>query len=228
MARVNKSLLRWGGLAGVLGGLLFIVVFVVVIVFVGSDLSPDPEDLVKRFPDIMAARTVENGLYLVVIILWIAHFLALYHAMREARLASALFGSVLAIVGLGVLAAGALPHVATAPISDLYHAAGATPEDQTALVFIWQATQGIFDALLFVGLAMLTVALIALGVAMFGTPAFGKRFGGLSVGLGAIGVVAAAAVLIDPQSSLAAVGVFALIIFNLAVGWKVYALSRAK
>ena len=147
----EKSFLRWGGLAGVLGGVLFIVVFVVVIVFVGADLSVQAEELVRRFPDIMAARTVENGLYLVVLILWVAHFLALYQALRETSRGPALFGSVVGIVGLGVLAAGALPHVATAPISDLYHAPGATPEDQATLVMMWQATEGIFDALLFAG-----------------------------------------------------------------------------
>jgi hypothetical protein len=223
----ERSVLRWGGLAGILGGILFILVFVVVIVFVGPDISAEPEELVKRFPDIRAARTVENGLYLVVLILWVAHFLALYRALRETSHPPALFGSVLGIVGLGVLAAGALPHVATAPISDLYHAPGATPEDQTTLVLLWQATQGIFDALLFVGLVLLTIGLIALGVAMLGTPAFGKGFGGVTVGLGVVGVAAATVVLIDPLSPIAAVGVFALIIFNLVLGWKVYSLSRA-
>jgi len=224
----EKSVLRWGGLAGILGGIIFILVFVIVIAFVGPDLSAEPEELVKRFPDIRAARTVENGLYLVVLILWVTHFLALYRALRGTSLALALFGSVLGIVGLGVLAAGALPHVAAAPISDLYHAPGATPEDQATLVLLWQATQGIFDALLFVGLVLLPIGLIALGVAMLGTPAFGKGFGGVSVGLGVIGVVAATVVLIDPLSPIAAVGVFALIIFNLVLGWKVYSLSRPR
>jgi hypothetical protein len=215
------------GRAGVLGGVLFVVVFVVVIVFVGTDLSVEAEELVKRFPDIRAARTVENGLYLVVLILWLAHFLALYQALRETRRASALVGSVVGIIGLGVLAAGALPHVATAPISDLYHAPGATPGDQTTLVLMWQATEGIFDALLFAGLAILPIGLIALGVAMLGTPAFGKVLGRVSVALGVIGVAAATIVLIDPRSPMAAIGVFALIGFNLLMGWKVYTLSRA-
>ena len=143
----EKSVLRWGGLAGILGGIIFILVFVIVIVFVGLDPA-EPEGAVMRFPDIRAARTVENSLYLVVLILWVAHFLALYRALRRTSLAPALFGSVLGILGLGVLAAGALPHVAPAPISDLYHAPGATPEDQATLVLLWQATQGIFDALL--------------------------------------------------------------------------------
>ncbi len=122
----EKSVLRWGGLAGILGGILFLLVFVIVGVFAGVDPA-EPEGPVTTFPDIRAARTVENSLYLVVLILWVTHLLALYRALRRTSLAPALFGSVLGIVGLGVLAAGALPHVATLPISDLYHAPGRPP-----------------------------------------------------------------------------------------------------
>ena len=222
----EKSVLRWGGLAGILGGIIFILVFVIVIVFVGPDPA-EPEGEVMRFPDIKAARTVEDGLYLVVLILWVTHFLALYRALRGTRLAPALFGSVLGIMGLGVLAAGALPHVATAPISDLYHAPGATAEDRAALVLMWQATEGIFDALFVVGLLLVPIGLVALGVAMLRVPAFGKGFGGVSVGLGVVGVVAASVLLVNPLSPSAFIGVLALIVFHLVLGWKVYSLSRA-
>jgi hypothetical protein len=222
----EKSVLRWGGLAGILGGILFILVFVIVIVFVGLD-PVEPEGSVMRFPDVRAVRTVENGLYLVVLILWVTHFLALYRALRVTSLAPALFGSALGILGLAMLAAGALPHVATAPISDLYHAPGATPEDQATLVLLWQATEGIFDALLFAGLLILPIALIALGVAMLRAPAFGKGFGRVSLVLGMAGVVAALVLLVDPLSPIAVVGVLALILFHLIVGRKVYSLSRA-
>ena len=220
------SVLRWGGLAGILGGIVFIVVFVVVIAFVGPEPA-EPEGEVMRFPDIGAARTVEDSLYLVVLILWVAHFLALYRALRETSLAPALFGSVLGIMGLGVLAAGALPHVATAPISNLYHAPGATPQDQATLVLLWQATQGIFDALFGVGLLLVPIGFVALGVAMLGAPAFGRGFGGVSVVVGVVGVVAASILLVDPLSPSAFIGVLALIVFHLVVGWKVYSLSRA-
>src|SRR5918997_4540496 len=165
----EKGILRWGGLAGILGGIIFIVVFAVVIVFVGADPA-DPEGEVMKFPEVRAAHTVENGLYLVVLILWVAHFLALYRALRGTSLAPALFGSVLGIVGLGVLAACAPPHVATAPISDPYHAPGATPDDRAALVLMWQATQGIFDALLVTGLFILPAGFVSLGVAMLKAP----------------------------------------------------------
>src|SRR5215207_5629602 len=89
----ENSVLRWGGLAGVLGGIFFILVFM----FVGSDLA-ELEGWIMRFPDIRAARTIENSLYLVVLILWVTHFLALYRALRGTSLVLALFGSVLGIV----------------------------------------------------------------------------------------------------------------------------------
>src|SRR5215210_6793146 len=167
----EKSVLRWGGLAGIVGGILFVGDFVLVGVFEGLEgyLITEPEALVERFPDIRAAHIVEEVLYLGVLALWVIHFLALYRALRGTSLAPALFGSALGIMGLGVLAAGALPQVARTPISDLYHAPGATPEDQATLVLLWQATQGIFDALLVVGLLLLPTGVIALGVAMLGT-----------------------------------------------------------
>lgn len=224
LANENR-VLRWGGLAGVLGGVFLILVFGIVGVFVG-EAATDPVQAFITFPDISTARTIENSLYLLVLILWVAHYLALYRAVRTS-LAPALFGSVLGIVGLTLLAAGALPHVATVPLSDLYHAPGATPADQATLVLIWRAAQGIFDALLFAGLALLPISLIALGVAMIGTPAFGKRLGGFTVGLGVIGVVAVALTLIDPRSPIAALGVFALIAFHLVLGWKTFALSKS-
>jgi hypothetical protein len=170
---------------------------------------------------------VENGLYLLVLVLWVPHFLALYRALRRTSLAPALFGSLLGIVGLAVLAVGALPHVATAPISDLYHAPGTTSEVQTTLVQMWQVTEGIFDALLITGLFILPIALLCLGVAMLRSPNFGRGFGIFSLVLGVSGVVAAVVLLLDPGSAVAVVGVLTMIAFNIVVGWKVIGLSRA-
>jgi hypothetical protein len=181
-----------------------------------------------RFPDVKTALKVGDSLYLVVLILWVIHFLALYRALRETSLTPALFGSVLGILGLVVLAVDSLHGPWQTRISDLYHAPGATPEAQATLVLLWQATQGIFSAFLVTGLLFLPIGVIALGVAMFKTPAFGKGFGGLSMVLGVVGVVAASVLLlVDPRSLVAIAGVFALIVFHLVLGWKVYRLSRA-
>lgn len=221
----EKSVLRWGGLAGMLGGVVLILTFVIRIGFVGADPA-DPEGLVTRFPNARLALTVEDGLYLVAVLLWVTLFLALYRALRGTSLAPALFGSVLGILGLVVLAIGALPHIAFAPISDLYHAPGATPEEQTTLVFLWQATQGMLDALLAVGLFLLAVGIVVLGLGMLGTPAFGKGYGGASVALGVVALVAASISLVD-VSPIFAIGIFAVIAFHLALGWKAYGMSRA-
>ena len=206
----------------------FIVTFV--LVFAGPVGIEDPADLagwVTRFPDIRAARIVENGIYLVALILEVTLFLALYRALRRTSLAPALFGSVLGILGLAVLMVSTIPHVAHAPLSDLYHAPGATPVDQATLALLWQATLGIFNAMLYVGFFVVPIGLIALGVAMLGAPAFGKGFGGVSVVLGVVGLVAAAFNMVDPSSMIGALSYFAMVIFFLVLGWKIHSLSRA-
>jgi hypothetical protein len=222
----EKSVLKWGGLAGLLGVILFILVWVVVGVFV----PPDPADLagwVTRFPDIKGTRVVENGIYLVALILEVPLFLALYRALRKTSLAPALFGSVLGIVGLVVMVVSTTPHVAHAPLSDLYHAPGATPADQATLALLWQAIRGINDSMLYVGFFVVPIALILLGVAMLGAPAFGKGFGGVSVVLGVLGLIAAVLQMVDPASMTGAGSYFACLIFYLVLGWKLYSLSRA-
>jgi len=221
----ERSVLRWGGLAGILGSVLMVVTFFVVGVFVG-DTSPTAA-WVERFPEIRAAHTVENSLFLAVVILWVPHFLALYRALWRESLAPALFGSVLGILGLVVWAAQALHHVAQTPISDLYHAPGATPEEQATLVFLWQATMGILEAMLLAGFVLLPIGLVCLGVAMLRAPAFGKGLGGTTVVLGALGIGGASLLLVNPASVLGPMsGMFTLIIFHFVLGWKVYRLSR--
>jgi hypothetical protein len=225
----EKSVLRWGGLAGILGGILFILALVVVIA--GPVGMEDPANLaewVMRFPDIKAARVVENVIYLMALILEIPLFLALYQALRRTSLAPALFGSVLGILGLTVMAVGSTPHVAHAPLSDLYHATGATPADQAALTLMWQATWGVFNAMLYVGFFVVPIGLILLGVAMFGAPAFGKGFGGVTLVLGVGGLVAAALQMVDPASMIGSLSYFAYLIFYFVSGWKVYSLSKAR
>ncbi len=57
----DKSVLRWGGLAGMLGGIVFILVPVTLFGFV-PPAPADPAGLVMRFPDVRAAITLGNGL----------------------------------------------------------------------------------------------------------------------------------------------------------------------
>jgi hypothetical protein len=152
----DSSILRWGGLAGIGGSVLFVVVFAIVGIFAGPEPA-GPAGPISRFPEIRVARTVENGLYLAVLALWVPLALALFHSLRRTHPAAALFACALNIFGLAVLAAGAIPHVVTSRLSDLYHADGATPDEQATLVLLWQANQGMFDALLLVGLLVMPI-----------------------------------------------------------------------
>ncbi len=223
----DKSVMRWGGLASIGGGLLLILVFAIVIVIVLAGPDPaGPAGPISRFPDIKPVRTVENSLYLTVLLLWVPLFPALQHGLAGTRPAPALFGSALNILGLGVLAAGALPHVVMVGLSDRYHATGSSPSDQATLVLLWEATQGMFDALLLTGLLAMTVGVILLGLAMQAAPAFGEGVGRVSMLLGTAGLAAGTVTLIAPHSPAVALGLFALIAFHLILGWKLYRLSR--
>ena len=204
----DGSILRWGGLAGIGGSVLLVVVFAIVGIFAGPEPA-GPAGPISRFPEIRVARTVENGLYLAVLALWVSLALALFQGLRRTRPA----------------AAGAIPHVVTSRLSDLYHAAGVSPDVQATLVLLWQANQAMFDALLLVGLLVMPVGIILFGLAMRLDPGYGKLAGTLSVALGVLGLAAATVMLIDPLSAAAALGVFALIGFHLVAGWKTYRLS---
>ena len=125
-----------------------------------------------------------------------------------------------------MLAAGALPHIATAPISDLYRAPEATLQDQATLVFVWHGIEAMFDALLVTGLVILPMGLMAVGTAMLDAPDYGKRIGRTTVALGVTGLAAAAALLVGVPP-MAAVSVFALIGFHLTLGWRTHRLARA-
>ena len=220
----EKSVLRWGGIAGLLAGIFF-VGFLIMLGLVPT-MPADPEGLVMRFPDVRAAITTRSGLGITSGILTVALLLALYHALRGTGRGPALFGSVLGALGLLATAlAFTSVFVAFAPLSDLYHAPGATPEEQATVVLLSQATLGITDTFFFVGNILLMIGFIALGVAMLGAPAFGKGFGGASVVLGVAGAGGQYATVVVPGAIFFAI--LANIIFLPLFGWKVYSLSKA-
>src|ERR671920_791047 len=104
----ERSVLRWGGLAGMLGSVLIIVTFFIVGVFVGTDFSA--AYLIERFPEMRAARTVENGLFLAALLLGVPHFLALYRALWRGRLGPPLLRGGFGVMGLAIWAAESAVH----------------------------------------------------------------------------------------------------------------------
>lgn len=220
----EKSVLRWGGLAGMAGGILFILVPVILFGFV-PQAPADPASVVSRFPAVRAAITAGNFVNFIVNCLWVAFFLGLYRALRGTSPAPALFGSVLGLLGLGVLFVESSTQVAFDPISNLYHAPGATPPEQATLALVWQATQGMFNQFDTAAILLLPTGIVVLGVAMLRSPSFGKVFGWLSVVLGAAAIIAG--FLFGTASVVAAVvDIPIFILFPILLGWKTYRLSR--
>ncbi|NNK66885.1 MAG: hypothetical protein HKO95_09120 [Rhodobacteraceae bacterium] len=214
----NLSALRWGGWAGMLGSFILLFVFGFLAVLVGLD-TLDIEAEILRYPDIRAARVIENTLYLAATALWMVHAVTLLISLRRTALAPALAGCVFMGLGLVILATGAIPHTMTDPVADLYHAPGATPEGQAVLVSIWHAIQGIVDTLVITGIALTSVGMGFLSVAMLRSPGYGAWTGTVGILLAVAGTGSAIMSLIDP-SDIIAVGVFALIFFQIAAGWK--------
>jgi hypothetical protein len=216
----EKSVLHWGGLAGILA----LIIWIVDMPLYGFVDPFIPEGLM-RFPDNRAVLAMSTILCMAAAFLSVALVLALYRALRGTGLAPALFGSVFGVIGY---VGGALGDVSTFfafdPLSDLYHNLAATPEAQATVVLLWEATQGITYTFTFLGSLFLMIGFIALGLAMLGAPAFGRRFGGVSIVLGVVGTVAVVVSLFVFE----AIGIMfiANLIFLPLFGWKVYSLSR--
>jgi hypothetical protein len=220
----ERSVLRWGGLLGMIGALVFLVSIVYQVAFVGTNTTAPGDGPVIRFPGVQTEIIVGQTLFLLGVVLFVPLFLALYRSLRTTSLAPALFGGFLSFLGLAVLAVESEPNVAMAQISAQYHAAGATPAQQATAVQLWQATQGMFNQFDTCAYIFLSAGFVILGVAMLRAPAFGRTLGGLSAVFGVAGLLALASFAVDS----AAFSPFALLtfaVFPLVFGWKLYRLS---
>jgi len=221
----EKSFLRWSGLAGMTAGVFFILTIVTLIEF-GPSTTATSAQLVMNFPNVRTGLAVGNGFYFLVSVSLVGLALGLYRALRGMSPGAAVFGTVLYVLGLGVTFVEDSTQFAFDPISNLYHAPGATPADRATLTFIWQATQSMFNEFDVAATLLLSTGLIVLGVAMFGTPTFGRVFGGLSVVFGAAQIVAINIVSTN-SAAYAPFALLAFLIFPVLFGWKLYSMSRA-
>jgi hypothetical protein len=220
----EKSFLRWGGLAGILAGVFFILTIVTLVAF-GPSTTATPAQLVMNFPNVRTALAVGNGFYFLVSVSLAALALGLYRALRGTNPFPALLGTVLFVLGIGVTFIEDTTQVAFDPISNLYHAPGATAADQATLTLLWQATQGMFNEFDVAATLLLSTGLIILGVAMIKTPAFGKVFGGLSAVFG-VAQVLGISLFSTNSAAYAPFALLAFLIFPVIFGWKLYRLSK--
>lgn len=115
----EKCVIRWGALAGIIGGVAFIISMVVAIGFVLAE-PPTLMELVARFPDVLPLRVAENLFYLLGLVAGIPLILSVFWSLRKTNLAPFLFGGALFITWLINMIVMATPHVAHNRISELY------------------------------------------------------------------------------------------------------------
>jgi hypothetical protein len=221
----EKSFLRWGGLAGILAGVFFILTIITLIEF-GPSTTAAPAQLVMNFPNVRTGLAVGNGFYFLVSVSLVGLALGMYKGLRGASPGPAVFGTVLYVLGLGVTFIEDTTQFAFDPISNLYHAPGATPADQATLALLWQATQGMFNEYDVAATVLLSIGLIVLGVAMTRAPAFGKIFGGLSIAFGAAQILGIS-LFSTNSAAYAPFALLAFLVFPVLFGWKLYRLSKA-
>ena len=220
----EKSFLRWAGLAGILAGIFFILTILTLVEF-GPSTTATPAQLIMTFPNVRTALTVGNGFYFLVSVSLVGLVIGLYRALRGTSPGPAVFGTVLYVLGLGVTFIEDTTQVAFDPISNLYHAPGATPVDQATLTLLWQATQGMFNEFDVAATLLLSTGLIVLGVAMIKVRAFGKVFGGLCTAFGAA-QIAGISLFSTNSASYAPFAILAFFIFTVLFVWNLYGLSK--
>jgi hypothetical protein len=210
--------MQWGGVAGLAGVVLFLGT-IAVVVAMGLPSASDVETLTD-FANIESGRIAEHFLYLGALALFALHTFALRRLLEPAHQAASLFGTVLAMFGLVIMAASSMLHISTAPLAELYTATGTTPEDLRAIEYAWSGTQSVFDTMLVTGVLLVPLGMVMFGLAMRHSSAFGPKLGALAIGLGLLGFTGAAIEAIDTTTDYSAAGVLAIVVFVLISSWR--------
>ncbi len=212
----DQSTARMGGFAGILGSALLLGVFAFLAVFVGLD-TLDAQAALERYPDIRWARIIENTAYLFALALWALHSVTLFIVLRADSPATALAAMVMSVLGLAILAAGAIPHTAETVISDLYNAPDTAAELLPVLIVAWEVSLGWVDTFVVTGVVLTPVGLLLYGIAMLRSSDFGSWAGWASILFATAGFYAAVSSLIE-ESDIVGVGIFALVFFHTVIG----------
>ena len=230
----ETSILKWAGLAGIAGVVSNVLSLTInatlVPIFVstqsGCGAPCNVDASLSGFPGVRASVVAANALYFLSIILFAILFLGLFRVLRVGgSLGPALFGAGLCLMGLVLLGAGALSSVAFAHLSEVYHAAGTTSQDQAMLVLVSHGVQAIFNATDTVGGYLLAAGLMIFGVAMFQNSSFGKRLGAATIVLSALAVAGISLVSVALDNPNDPFFVILVLVLPLVIGLKVYSLS---
>ena len=218
----EKRVLRLGGIAGLLAGLLVLVGVVILgLIFPG----PEPTDeLLARYAELTSILTLANVLLLIGPIVAIGLVLSLYRTLKETSPEFAWAGLLLYVLSVGFFGLRWLMgDLAFGPrIAELY--VGGTDAERSTIVLIFEALVPIGNAVLTAGNLFLALAALSLGAVMVGSRDYGRRSGGVSLLLGLLGLIFVALVIAGLPNLLP---ILVSIAFFFVFGWKAYTLSRS-
>lgn len=213
-----KATQRRGGLAGIAGSVALIAAFLPYPIFG----LPEPDDVksLTDYPELATGRVIENSFYLLALVLWAVHFLAIGRVVRGPATGARLFAPAIAVFGLVPMAAGSLIHVSTSELSALY-VDSTTAADQGDVILAWQSLQALFNTLLVVGVAIVPLAMLGTAWALFRTETVGRVVGGVALALGIVGSIGGIAGVVGGSGSPGVpVAVLAMLVFHGLVGWR--------
>ncbi len=217
----DAEVLWWGGLAGILGGVLAVLSLFVI------PRAPAAAQAIATFPTLRTAWLVGDALYLSAFVLFVVLLLALYRALREASLAPALFGTGVGLVGIALLATGGMTGIVLSQISHVSHASGATAQDQATLALSWQAVDAVFTETDTVGGMFLAVGFVLLGLAMLRSHRFGRVLAGVEIALGLAALAGIAVISIGQDNPNDYAFALLVLVLPLLLGLKLCRLSRS-
>jgi Domain of unknown function (DUF4386) len=219
----ERSVLRWGGLAGAGSGVLTVIGLALLFTIVPSSPTGSTA-VVAQFPGERAAMLLEEAFYLTALVLLAVLFLALYRALRSHGLAGSLFGSGLGLLGVVLFVAGSVTVIALSQVANLSATSNASAQEHETAALVWQGVTGIFDQTDAMGTILVSVGFILLGVAMIHHPTFGKPLGTVTIGLGIAALVGTWVSIVQdaPFGGQALAFVIVTVVLPLMLGWRVY------
>jgi hypothetical protein len=241
--KTEKGLLTIGGLVGLAGGLASLLLSFFLQAFLpgGNITEPSFENItashqanmvkfLSQFHQIYGA--VSEMLVLSLVLLTaIPLFLALHASLRETSPGYALIGGVFGVLWAMCLLVFLVERYESLSVSAfLYGTAG--PASQATVVAAAEATYFTTYGLFYVGGILGLIGFVATGVAMLETAPFGRKYGlvavafGLVFGIGTIDIVIGAAS--NPQAMNPFFFIFPFLFWGwtIAIGQKLYRLSR--
>ena len=232
-----KRLLQIGGLSGLLAGMAFLPLS-------GTGNNPEPGIFLSGTTSshqTMAqflgqfyqnpAPLSEMVAYSQLMLAFIPLFLALYIFLRDTNPTSALIGGVFGVLWAVSMIMFLIMRYETLSTSAFLYSTAA-PADQAAVVAAAEATYYSVHGMFYVGGIFGSIALIATGLAMFGTTPFRRGYAWMAVAFGLLYALSLADIALPGPSGLTVPNPFFIVVFIVFLGWsivigqKLFRLSR--